>query len=264
GGGGGDENVAGGPRREGGDGVWQGPPFRVHRQGGAGREGPRLPGHGTGRDDADQRRLYVLARGLGRPRTRVRAGDCEHRPGRGRRVTQLVDSTALTPTGPKWGRRTNVVHRPCATVLSPDSPPARSQLVCPPGRNAGIAVLPGLRPVRYYFMAGPPVPSFANLAAIGPGRSSVVQVRDMTQPGASQTLEGRAADPAPLPSPGDRLTRAFTEMRDELVSTLLYLLGNRDDAQDAAQEAFIKCWRARDTLPRVLNLPAWSFRVALN
>jgi RNA polymerase sigma-70 factor (ECF subfamily) len=86
----------------------------------------------------------------------------------------------------------------------------------------------------------------------------------MTQPGASQTLEGRAADPAPLPSPGDRLTRAFTEMRDELVSTLLYLLGNRDDAQDAAQEAFIKCWRTRDTLPDVLNLRAWIFRVGLN
>jgi|SRR5262245_6661220 len=86
----------------------------------------------------------------------------------------------------------------------------------------------------------------------------------MTQPGASQTLDGPAANADGPPSPGDRLTRAFTEMRDELVSTLLYLLGNRDDAQDAAQEAFIKCWRTRETLPDVLNLRAWIFRVGLN
>jgi RNA polymerase sigma-70 factor (ECF subfamily) len=53
-------------------------------------------------------------------------------------------------------------------------------------------------------------------------------------------------------------------MRDELVSTLLYLLGNREDAQDAAQEAFIKCWRTQESLPDVQNLRAWIFRVGLN
>jgi len=57
---------------------------------------------------------------------------------------------------------------------------------------------------------------------------------------------------------------AFTALRDELVSTLLYVLGNRDDAQDAAQEAFLKCWRARDTAATVDNLRAWIFRVGLN
>jgi RNA polymerase sigma-70 factor (ECF subfamily) len=53
-------------------------------------------------------------------------------------------------------------------------------------------------------------------------------------------------------------------MRDELVSTLMYLLGNREDAQDAAQEAFVKCWRSSDSLPDVQNLRAWIFRVGLN
>jgi RNA polymerase sigma-70 factor (ECF subfamily) len=53
-------------------------------------------------------------------------------------------------------------------------------------------------------------------------------------------------------------------MRDELVSTLMYILGNREDAQDAAQEAFVKCWRTRDSLPDVQNLRAWIFRVGLN
>ena len=57
----------------------------------------------------------------------------------------------------------------------------------------------------------------------------------MTQPGASLSLGGPAASSDGLPlASAERLTRAFNEMRDELVSTLLYLLGNREDAQDAA------------------------------
>jgi len=65
--------------------------------------------------------------------------------------------------------------------------------------------------------------------------------------------------------PGDDvLIATFNLCRDELVSTLLYLLGNQDDAQDAAQEAFLKCWRARQSVPDVLNLRAWIFRVGLN
>jgi RNA polymerase sigma-70 factor (ECF subfamily) len=60
------------------------------------------------------------------------------------------------------------------------------------------------------------------------------------------------------------LVSAFNALRDELVSTLMFILGNRDDAQDAAQEAFLKCWRSRTGLPDVHNLRAWIFRVGLN
>lgn len=67
----------------------------------------------------------------------------------------------------------------------------------------------------------------------------------------------------PLP-PAQALIRAFNELRDELVSTLLFLLGNAEDAQDAAQEAFLKCWRAQEDVNQVQNLRAWIFRVALN
>lgn len=63
---------------------------------------------------------------------------------------------------------------------------------------------------------------------------------------------------------GADLLRTFNQLRDELVSTLMYLLGNRDDAQDAAQETFLKCWRAQDSLHEVNNLRAWIFRVGLN
>src|SRR5262249_48247104 len=70
--------------------------------------------------------------------------------------------------------------------------------------------------------------------------------------------------PTPAPDPGETLVAAFNEVRTELVSTLYFLLGNNDDAQDAAQDAFLKCWRSRDTLHEVRNLRAWIFRVGLN
>ncbi len=63
---------------------------------------------------------------------------------------------------------------------------------------------------------------------------------------------------------GARLVREFLEVREELVGTLASLLGNADDAQDAAQEAFLKCWRVRDDDGRVRNWRAWLFRVGLN
>src|SRR5436190_2214812 len=62
----------------------------------------------------------------------------------------------------------------------------------------------------------------------------------------------------------DGLVEAFNEVRAELVSTLFYILGNHADAQDAAQEAFLKCWRARDSVAKIRDYRAWIFRVALN
>src|SRR2546421_5708197 len=57
---------------------------------------------------------------------------------------------------------------------------------------------------------------------------------------------------------------AFNEVRAELVSTLFFVLGNQEDAQDAAQDAFLKCWRIRQTFAEVRNMRAWIFRVGLN
>src|SRR5215475_9444277 len=62
----------------------------------------------------------------------------------------------------------------------------------------------------------------------------------------------------------EEMVRLFNDIRDELISTLLYVLGNRDDALDAAQEAFVKCWGARQQLHQVQNLRAWIFRVGFN
>jgi RNA polymerase sigma-70 factor (ECF subfamily) len=60
------------------------------------------------------------------------------------------------------------------------------------------------------------------------------------------------------------LLRTFTEIRDELVSTLWFLLGNPDDAQDIAQEVFLRCWRTQKSLANVRDMRAWIFRVGLN
>jgi RNA polymerase sigma-70 factor (ECF subfamily) len=63
---------------------------------------------------------------------------------------------------------------------------------------------------------------------------------------------------------GEILLRTFNEVRDELLSTLWFVLGNQDDAHDIAQEVFLRCWRTQEGLPEVQNLRAWIFRVGLN
>jgi RNA polymerase sigma-70 factor (ECF subfamily) len=79
-----------------------------------------------------------------------------------------------------------------------------------------------------------------------------------------QHLTARAEPAAGGAPTADTLVRLFNDIRDELISTLLFVLGNREDAQDAAQEAFVKCWGARAQLPQVQNLRAWIFRVCFN
>lgn len=85
----------------------------------------------------------------------------------------------------------------------------------------------------------------------------------MNDRGATTSAEAvAAADLAP--AAGADLVSVFTGLRDELISTLWFVVGNREDALDAAQDAFLKCWRARDTLSEVVNLRAWIFRVGMN
>jgi RNA polymerase sigma-70 factor (ECF subfamily) len=78
------------------------------------------------------------------------------------------------------------------------------------------------------------------------------------------TTTARASSPEGTVPSGEEFVRAFNEVRGELVSTLFFLLGNHEDAQDAAQDAFLKCWRTRAGLGEVRNLRAWIFRVGLN
>jgi RNA polymerase sigma-70 factor, ECF subfamily len=84
----------------------------------------------------------------------------------------------------------------------------------------------------------------------------------MNEPAASSP--GTAQAPSAAATGGDVLVCAFNDLRTELISTLFFYLGNYEDAQDAAQDAFMKCWRTRAGLGEVQNLRAWIFRVGLN
>lgn len=75
-----------------------------------------------------------------------------------------------------------------------------------------------------------------------------------------------AGKPQPAASPSDHgtLEEAFACYQSELLGLLYHMLGNKEDAQDAYQETFVKCWRNRDQVEAVQNLKAWIFRIALN
>ena len=62
---------------------------------------------------------------------------------------------------------------------------------------------------------------------------------------------------------GGELTQLFVEQRDRLVGTAYFVLGSTEDARDAVQEAFVKCWRAKERA-EIGHLSAWVHTVVLN
>ena len=82
----------------------------------------------------------------------------------------------------------------------------------------------------------------------------------MSRP-ATSVCDQKGPVPVAAPTTGEVLLRTFTEIRDELVSTLWFVLGNQEDAQDVAQEAFLRCWRTQEGQAEINNLRAWIFRV---
>lgn len=78
---------------------------------------------------------------------------------------------------------------------------------------------------------------------------------------ARASLEAVAGNGRPKADP---LTEAFARFQPELLGTLYCLVGHTEDARDALQETFIKCWRRREQLGEIENLKAWIFRIALN
>jgi RNA polymerase sigma-70 factor (ECF subfamily) len=85
----------------------------------------------------------------------------------------------------------------------------------------------------------------------------------MSKPAASVCIQPSTGS-AEAPPAAEVLLRTFNGLRDELVSTLWFVLGSQEDAQDVAQEAFLRCWRTQENLPDIINLRAWIFRVGLN
>ena len=74
----------------------------------------------------------------------------------------------------------------------------------------------------------------------------------------------RTISAAPQPSCGNALEDVFACYQAELLGLLYHLVGNMDDARDALQDTFVKCWRHREQVAALDNLKAWVFRIALN
>jgi RNA polymerase sigma-70 factor (ECF subfamily) len=83
----------------------------------------------------------------------------------------------------------------------------------------------------------------------------------VTKPARSAARPANPQQSGPL---AHALEEAFERHQSELLGTLYYLVGNLEDARDALQEAFVKCWRHQDKVAEVQNLKAWIFRIALN
>ena len=80
----------------------------------------------------------------------------------------------------------------------------------------------------------------------------------------NDTSPFETSDPAAAGQDVQRLvTEVFRCAHGELLGTLYYLVGNLEDARDALQEAFIKCWRHGDRA-EIRDMKAWVFRVAMN
>src|SRR5271156_2223809 len=59
----------------------------------------------------------------------------------------------------------------------------------------------------------------------------------------------------------DQLMRANEK---QVLGTALRLMGNLEDAQDAAQEAFLRLYKSLNRLPDILEIKPWLYRVTVN
>ena len=62
----------------------------------------------------------------------------------------------------------------------------------------------------------------------------------------------------------DPLTQRFQALRERLLGTAWFVVGDREDAREAVQEAFLRCWRARERTAAAGDLDGWIFAVLLN
>jgi RNA polymerase sigma-70 factor (ECF subfamily) len=61
-----------------------------------------------------------------------------------------------------------------------------------------------------------------------------------------------------------RFEQLFAEYYGDIVAYLCRLVGDQKQAEDLAQDAFLKAYRALDRLPVEANTRAWLYRIATN
>ncbi|MGH3732084.1 MAG: RNA polymerase sigma factor [Acidimicrobiales bacterium] len=60
------------------------------------------------------------------------------------------------------------------------------------------------------------------------------------------------------------LAAALEESYPHSVRTAYLILGNRPDAEDAVQEAYLRAWKFRNSLAKETSVRPWIFRVVVN
>lgn len=60
------------------------------------------------------------------------------------------------------------------------------------------------------------------------------------------------------------LARVLEESYPQSVRTAYLILGNRPDAEDAVQEAFLRAWKFRNSLAKEASVRPWIYRVVVN
>jgi RNA polymerase sigma-70 factor (ECF subfamily) len=66
------------------------------------------------------------------------------------------------------------------------------------------------------------------------------------------------------PTPASGLEAWLEDGYPQSVRTAYLILGNRLDAEDAVQEAFLRAWRFRDSLAKESSFKPWLYRVVVN
>ena len=65
-----------------------------------------------------------------------------------------------------------------------------------------------------------------------------------------------------MPQPSMAFDRLVERHHSEILAYLARLLGDRQDAEDASQEAFLRAYRALDRLTADANAQAWLYKIA--
>ena len=81
---------------------------------------------------------------------------------------------------------------------------------------------------------------------------------------ARSVSDGLGAVPGNEISPEVVLVQEFQSFEPELLGMMVHILGNIEDARDACQEAFVRCWNHRESLCEIQNIRGWVFRIAYN
>lgn len=62
----------------------------------------------------------------------------------------------------------------------------------------------------------------------------------------------------------ESIADTFVKFRNQILNIIYSILGNKDDAQDVIQIAFLKCWKKKDSWHEIKNVKSWVFKVAAN